>query len=320
VQLGGEGFYSNQAEEGDVLSRPVSTYSIVAIDKKGGEMGVAVQSHWFSVGSIVPWAESGVGVAATQAFVDASYGPLGLALMKGGKAPREALKSLLATDRSPRVRQVALLDHRGRVAVHTGDACIANAGHLSGRGFSVQANLMRNRRVWPAMASAFRRAKGNLASRFLATLDAAEEAGGDIRGRQSAAMLVVRIKPSGSSWRDELVDLRVEDDPEPLKELRRLVVLHQSYDHANRADELMTKGKLKEATEQYRLATENVSKNEELLFWEAVGLANHGKPEKAKKILDRVFKKNEDWREVLRRLPGPRLLNVDKETFRMLVS
>ena len=301
-------------------SRPISTYSIVAIDKKGGEMGVAVQSHWFSVGSIVTWAESGVGVVATQAFVDASYGPLGLALMKGGKTPREALKSLLATDRSPRIRQVALLDHQGRVAVHTGDECVSQAGHVSGRGFSVQANLMRNRRVWPAMATAFRRAKGNLTSRLLASLDAAEGAGGDIRGRQSAAILVVRIRPSGSSWRDEIVDLRVEDHPEPLKELRRLVVLHQGYEYANRGDELMSRGKLKEATEQYRLATEKVPKNEELQFWEAVGLANHGEPERAKKILNKVFQRNEDWKEVLRRLPSPRLLDVDKETLRMLVS
>src|SRR5437899_12471637 len=217
--------------------RPVSTYSIVAIDRRGGEMGVAVQSHWFSVGSVVTWAEAGVGVVATQALVEASYGPLGLALMQGGKSPTEALKSLLATDPSPRVRQVAILDFRGRVATHTGEECIPQAGHISGRGFSTQANLMRNRRVWPAMASAFRRTTGDLTSRLLASLDAAEGAGGDVRGRQSAAILVLRTKPSGSPWHDKVVDLRVEDHPAPLKELSRLVVLHQAYEHENEGGE-----------------------------------------------------------------------------------
>jgi uncharacterized Ntn-hydrolase superfamily protein len=272
------------------------------------------------VGSVVTWAEAGVGVVATQAFVEASYGPLGLALMEGGKSPSEALKSLLATDPSPQVRQVAMLDFRGRVANHTGVECIPQAGHVSGRGFSAQANLMRNRRVWPAMASAFRRTTGDLTSRLLASLDAAEGAGGDVRGRQSAAILVVRTKPSGSPWHDKVVDLRVEDHPEPLRELRRLVVLHQAYEHANKGDELMGRGKLKEATEQYRMATEKAPTNDELRFWEAVGLANHGRLGEARKIMRRVFEKNGDWQRVLRDLPSRRLLNVSKEDLRELLS
>ena len=165
--------------------RPVDTYSIVAIDKRSGEMGVAVQSHWFSVGSVVTWAEAGVGIVATQASVEVSYGPLGLALMKGGKTPQQALKSLLATDPRPEVRQVAMLDSRGRVAVHTGRRCIPEARHETGRGFSVQANIMRNRRVWRAMAGSFRKSKGSLAERLM--LRARERRAGR-RGPQGEAV------------------------------------------------------------------------------------------------------------------------------------
>jgi uncharacterized Ntn-hydrolase superfamily protein len=269
---------------------------------------------------MVTWAEPGVGVVATQAFVEVSYGPLGLALIKGGKTPREALKSLLATDPNPAVRQVAMLDSRGRVAMHTGGRCTPHAGHATGKGFSAQANLMRNRRVWGAMASAFRRSRGDLTSRLLAALDAAEAAGGDIRGRQSAAILVVRTKPTGAPWRDKILDLRVEDNPEPLKELRRLVVLHQAYEHENKGDELMAKGKLTEAIEQYRLAAQHAPKNEELIFWEAVGLANNGRVPEAKKILKRVFKKNRDWKEVLSRLPRSGILRLEKDAMRDLLS
>lgn len=157
--------------------RPVSTYSIVAIDKKSGEMGAAVQSHWFSVGSIVTWAEAGVGVVATQAFVEVSYGPLGLALMKGGKTPQQALKSLLATDPRPEVRQVAMLDVRGRVAVHTGRKCVPEAGHVTGRGVSAQGNIMRNRRIWRAMAGGFKKSRGSLAERLLAARERRESRG-----------------------------------------------------------------------------------------------------------------------------------------------
>src|SRR5712692_3887575 len=175
-------------------SRPVHTFSIVARDSITGELGVAVQSHWFSVGPLVPWAEAGVGVVATQSFVDPAYGPLGLELMRAGKSAKQALEGLLASDPGEAVRQVAMVDAQGNVAAHTGKKCIPGAGHVLGEQFSVQANLMLNDKVWPAMAKAYREAKGDLAERMLAALDAAQVVGGDIRGKQSAAILIVSGK------------------------------------------------------------------------------------------------------------------------------
>jgi uncharacterized Ntn-hydrolase superfamily protein len=217
-------------------ARPVHTYSVVARDAATGDLGVAVQSHWFSVGSLVTWAEAGVGAVATQSFVDPAYGPLGLGLMRAGKSAREALDGLLAADAGRDVRQVAMVDAKGVVAVHTGKKCIEAAGHATGAGWSVQANLMASERVWPAMARAMEQARGDLAERMLAALEAAEAAGGDIRGRQSAALLVVRGASSGRPWADRAVELRVEDHPRPLEELRRLLRVHRAFDHMNRGD------------------------------------------------------------------------------------
>jgi uncharacterized Ntn-hydrolase superfamily protein len=216
--------------------RPVHTFSIVARDPATGEMGVAVQSHWFSVGSNVAWAEAGVGAVATQSFIDPSYGRGGLELMRGGASAEEALKTLLARDEGRDVRQVAMVDARGRVAAHTGAKCIEAAGDRVGKDYSVQANLMSNGRVWPAMASAFESARGDLADRMLAALDAAQAAGGDIRGRQSAALVVVKAESTGKPWADRVFDLRVDDSAEPLKELRRLVRLQRAYNHMNAGD------------------------------------------------------------------------------------
>ena len=300
--------------------RPVNTYSIVAIDKKVGEMGVAVQSHWFSVGSVATWGEAGVGVVATQAFVEASYGPLGLALMKGGKTPQQALKSLLATDPRPQVRQVAMLDARGRVAVHTGKNCLPEAGHVTGRGFSAQGNIMRSRRVWKAIASAFKKAKGNLAERLLTGLEAGEQAGGDLRGRQSAAILVVKTSGSGMPWQGKVVDLRVEDSPNPLEELRRLLRVHQAFVHANNGDALMEKGDIRRALEEYRKSAQYSPENPELRFWEAVTMLNHGQVREGAALLKAVFKKNRDMRTLLKSLPQAGLLRVDKETLHSLLS
>src|SRR5690348_3332682 len=180
--------------------RPVHTYSIVARDPDTGELDVAVQSHWFSVGTLVPWAEAGVGAVATQSFVDPSYGKLGLDLMRAGRSAPEALKALLAADAGRDVRQVAMIDAEGRDAAHTGAKDIPAAGHVVGKGYSVQANLMANALIWPAMSRAFEGAKGDLAERMLAALEAAQAAGGDIRGKQSAALLVVSGKPTGKPW------------------------------------------------------------------------------------------------------------------------
>ncbi len=283
--------------------RPSHTYSIVAIDKERGEMGVAVQSHWFSVGSIVSWAEAGVGAVATQSFVEVSYGPLGLELMRAGKSAPEALKALLHVDPNADVRQVAMVDAQGRVAVHTGKRCIPEAGHFVGDGFTCQANLMLKNTVWKAMADAYTRTKGELVDRLLAALEAAEAEGGDIRGKQSAAILVVKINRSGASWKDRVYDLRVEDSAEPLKEIRRLVKLAKAYAHMNRGDELMTENKVEEALAEYSLAMEMFPENVEMIFWPAVTMASTGRVEESLPLFKKVFAADPKWAELLRRLP-----------------
>jgi len=300
--------------------RNVSTYSIVAIDRSSGEMGVAVQSHWFSVGSVVPWAEAGVGVVATQAFVEAAYGPRGLALMKKGKTPQEALNVLLSRDPSRAVRQVAMLDAMGRTAAHTGSKCLPEAGHVSGPGFSAQANLMSSDRVWRAMASAFQNSKGKLGFRLMASLEAGEAAGGDLRGRQSAAILVVSTKRQRASWLGRSIELRVEDHPRPLVELRRLLGINEAYLHANAGDELVAVGKMKKALAEYSLASKLAPEIEELSFWEAVALAEQGRVEESKPIFGRVFRKRRAWRRLLSALPAFGLLSVPEPVLHELTS
>jgi len=249
---------------------PVSTCSIVARDPATGEMGVAVQSHWFSVGSVVPWAEAGVGAVATQSFVDPAYGPLGLELMRAGKSAPAALNALVSTDEDKAVRQVAMIDAEGRVAAHTGSRAIFAAGHHLGKQYSVQANLMEKPTVWPAMAKAFELAEGDLAERMLCALEAAEAEGGDIRGRQSAAIVVVRVASTGKPWEDRLFDLRVEDDQNPVAELRRLVWLQRAYQKLNEGDMWLTKKDFVKAIASYKQATTIVpdeATNGEAAFW-----------------------------------------------------
>jgi uncharacterized Ntn-hydrolase superfamily protein len=285
-------------------SSPVSTYSIVARDAETGELGVAVQSHWFSVGPLVPWAEAGVGAVATQSFVDPSYGPLGLELMRAGRSAPEALQALLAADSGQAVRQVGMVDAQGRVATHTGKLCIPAAGGQAGDGYVVQANLMEKATVWPAMAQAFEAASGDLAERMLAALDAAEAEGGDIRGRQSAAILVVKAKSTGRPWADKVFDLRVEDDPEPLRELRRLVAVQRAYNHMGVGDECIAVKDWACAEQEYGAAQRMQPDNAEMAFWHAVALASNGRLEAATPLFRQAFAADARWRELVRRLPG----------------
>ena len=282
----------------------VSTYSIVARDPATGDLGVAVQSHWFSVGSIVPWAESGVGAVATQSFVEPSYGPKGLARMRAGLEPGEALARLVAEDPHPEVRQVAFVDAQGRVAAHTGALCIPGAGHRTGSGYSVQANLMLGDEVPDAMAAAFEKAEGPLAERMLAALEAAQGVGGDIRGKQSAAILVVRARPSEKPWTDRLVDLRIEDHAEPIAEMRRLLALHRAYERMNRGDDAVAAGRMDEALQEYAAAQRMVPGNDEFVFWTAVTLVTNGRTDEAMPMFARAFRMNPAWMLLVPRLPA----------------
>jgi uncharacterized Ntn-hydrolase superfamily protein len=300
--------------------RPVTTYSIVAYDRQTGELGVAVQSHWFSVGSLVPWAEAGVGAVATQSFVDPSYGALGLELMRAGKTAGEALKGLLQADRTPEVRQVAMVDASGQVAVHTGKNCIAEAGHYLGDGFSCQANMMLKNTVWEAMARAYQNTKGELADRLLAALEAAEKEGGDIRGKQSAALLVVKGKSSGVWWKDRVYDLRVEDHPQPVEELKRLLTIAKAYNHMNQGDEYLTQNKVEEALKEYARAMELYSGNPEMIFWPAVTLASTGRVKESLPLFRKVFAMDKNWALLLQRLPAVGQFPKDKKLMKQILE
>ncbi len=289
-------------------SRPVHTYSIVARDPGTGQLGVAVQSHWFSVGPLVPWIEAGIGAVATQSFVEVSYGPLGLDLMRAGRSAHQALKALLEIDPQKEVRQVAMIDINGQVAVHTGKSCIAEAGHFIGDQFSVQANLMLKNTVWPAMAKAYQSTEGDLIDRLMATLEAAEAEGGDIRGRQSAAIIVVSGKPSGQAWKDRIIDLRVEDHPDPIKELKRLVKVHRAYQHMNKGDEYMAEQDVESALKEYKTAEELSPDNIEMVFWHAATLAGLGRVDESLPLFKKVFEADFNWAILVPRLPKSGLL------------
>jgi uncharacterized Ntn-hydrolase superfamily protein len=299
--------------------RPVHTFSIVARDAETGELGVAVQSHWFSVGATVPWAEAGIGAVATQSFVDPSYGKLGLDLMRVGRSAPDALKALLAGDEGREVRQVAMIDAQGRVDAWTGKNDIQSAGHIVGKNYSVQANLMANDHVWPAMSRAFEATKGDLAERMLAALDAAQTAGGDIRGRQSAALIVVSGKPTGKPWADRVFDLRVDDSPEPLKELRRLVTLQRAYNHMNAGDLAVEKKDNEGALREYGAAEKLVPDNAEMIYWHAVALVNMGRVEESLPLFRRVFTMDKNWAELTPRLAKVGLLPDDAKVIERIL-
>jgi uncharacterized Ntn-hydrolase superfamily protein len=296
-----------------VPRRPVSTYSIVARDSATGELGVAVQSHWFSVGSVVPWAASGVGAVATQSFTDPAYGALGLEMMRSGKSAPETLAGLVASDPNEAVRQVGMVDAQGRTAVHTGASAIAEACDRTGPGFTVQANLMLKAGVCDAMVRAYATSSGDLTERLMATLEAAQEAGGDLRGKQSAALLVVAQHPSGRPWEDRLYDLRVEDHPDPLVELRRVLTVARAYRHMNEGDEHVTAGEIDRALEEYGRAEELLPDRSEPIFWHAVTLVSEGMLEEALPLFARAYELHPPWRELVPRIVAVGLLPDDPE-------
>ena len=294
-----------------LLIKPVSTYSIVGFDRRTGQLGVGVQSHWFSVGTVVPWAEAGVGAVATQALAEPSYGPRGLKLMEDGMDAVAALAKLTAEDHQADLRQVAFVDVSGRTAAHTGARCIAEAGYITGEGFTVQANMMARPTVWSAMAEAYETATGDLAERLLAALDAAEAEGGDIRGRQSAALLVVSGEPTGRPWEDRIFDVRVDDHPDPLSELRRLVELRRAYIDMASGDNAISTGDVEEAFGHYARAARRAPGVVEILFWQAVSLAVAGRFDEAEASFTQVFEREPVWRKLVPRLVAVDLLPID---------
>ena len=301
-------------------STPVHTYSIVAFDEETGELGVAVQSHWLSVGSLVPWAKAGVGAVATQSFVKVDYGPEGLNRMEHGLSAGEALTSLLAEDDGEAVRQVAMIDVKGSVAAHTGAKCIYAAGHKIGKNYSVQANLMEKETVWPSMANAFERSNGDLAEKMMAALEAAEAEGGDIRGKQSAAMLIVSGSPTGIPWKDVVMDIRVDDYAEPLKELKRLIRVHRAYQHANKGDHYLEMEEIEKALVEYEKASEFYPENPELPYWSAVTLASKGNLDQALPIFREVFQKEPRLRILTPRLVNSGLLPDDPALIEAIIQ
>jgi uncharacterized Ntn-hydrolase superfamily protein len=297
------------------------TFSIVARDPETGEMGVAVQSHWFSVGTSVSWAEAGVGAVATQSFTNKSFGIRGLNLLRSGLTAQEALDSLLKEDEGRDVRQVAIIDNKGNVATHTGKSCIDYASHIRGNNFSVQSNMMLTDKVPAAMADAFEKSKGkSLADRLIIALEAGQKAGGDIRGKQSAAIILVPGKSQGKPWEERTVDLRVDDNPEPIKELRRLYNVQIAYQHMNNGDLAVEKNDMSTAMNEYNAAMKMFPQNLEMQYWTAITLANNKQVDKAIPILKKVFGQNSNWRELTKRLPKVNLLTVSDADLKKILS
>lgn len=310
------------AQNNPIMKDPFAhTFSIVARDSITGEMAVGVQSHWFSVGPLVAWGKSGVGVVATQSFVNPAYGPNGLKLMEEGKTAKQALEKLLEEDEGEAYRQVAFLDSKGRTAAHTGANCVESAYHYAGKNFSVQANMMLNDKVVPAMKAAF---LGNpnlpLAERVVKVLQAAQEAGGDIRGQQSAALIVVGAAKVENSWEDKKIDLRVDDNKAPLEELSRLLSVARAYEFMNKGDLAMEAENVEEALKQYGSAEKLFPENLEMKFWKAVALANSKRFEEAVPIFKSIFEKDENWRTMTLRLPDSGLLNVNETELDRIVN
>jgi len=286
------------------LNRLAHTYSIVAFDPDAGQLGVAVQSRYFSVGPVVPWLEAGVGAVATQSFVEISYGPLGLDLMRGGKTAQQALQSLLASDPERERRQVAMVDARGNVAVHTGAQCIPHAGHIQGDHFSVQANLMARDTVWGAMAETFQGTKGDLAGRMMAALEAAQDEGGDIRGQMSAALIVVSSATDTPPWGGRLFDLRVEDHNAPIRELRRLLSIAQAYKKLQAAHEILDKRDADIGLAMRNFASGIATfpsdfQSAEETFWFARHLTEIGAIEAALPLFAEAFAREPVWRKLV---------------------
>lgn len=298
-----------------------STYSIIAIDQQTGELGIGVQSHFFAVGSAVPWIIPGVGAVATQSLVNKQYGPDGLELLRHGHTPQEVVEQLTAGDDGRDYRQLAVISVDGKVAAYTGRKCIREADHIVGEGFSVQANMMTGKGVPEAMAAAFQsktvtgsvEARPPLARRLLDALNAAEALGGDIRGRQSAAIITAKTASQGRTADEYLVNLRVDDHPEPLVELGRLLDLHYGYALLEAGDTKLGHGDFSGAMEEYCKALENAPENNEMRYWKAVALLQANFRDEAFDILENLIQERPGWLDLLHRLEESELAVFTEE-------
>jgi len=283
------------------------TYSIVARCPETGEIGVAVQSHWFAAG-VVCWAKAGVGAVATQAMALIDHGPLGLEQMEQGLTANDALEQRLSIDDASEIRQIAMVDSSSGVAAHTGSQTIPESGHIVGDGFSCQANMMWNSNVWQSMYDAFENAHGDLAERMLSSLKAAEEEGGDIRGMQAARILVVAPEPLQKPWMETLVDIRVDDHNEPLVEITRLLEMHKAYSN------------LEKYGHDSAFESEISSEIPEIAFWRSIQLVNNGLHEDARELAKIAFSDHPGWEELLRRCSRRGLAGISNETMQILLD
>ncbi len=277
------------------------TYSIVARDPSTGRFGVAVQSHYLGVGPVVPWLEAGVGAIATQASVNVSFGPIGLELLRAGRSAEEVVAALVASDAGAQQRQLGVVDAAGRAAAFTGSETIPAAGHLVRDGFSVQGNLLEHETCWPAMAFAYEAAPdAPFSERLLLALEAAEREGGDVRGKQSAAIMIVDGSLQAATWQGRLMDLRIEDHPDPVPELRRLVSLQEAYNLVDDASDAATAG-VDEAA-RYAEARRRAPDAYELVFWMGLEYAKRGELDAARRELALAFAADARWRTTLQHL------------------
>lgn len=294
------------------LTSPTSgTFSIVAFDPKTGDLGVAVASRVLAVGAVVPYAQAGVGAIATQAFANTTYGPKGLALLRKGLTPEQVLKRLLAEDKDREHRQVGIVDAKGRAIAFTGKKCLPWAGHLVGKGYAVQGNILAGEQVVKAMAQAFENTKGELAERLMAALEAGESAGGDARGKQSAALLVVRKGGGYGGFDDRYIDLRVDDHPEPVKELRRLLTMKLAWARLSEAARWRRKGDLQKAAEVLQEAIRRFPDQAVLHYDLACYLALLGRKEGALKELEIALQRDPNLKALAQKDDDLRSLRGD---------
>ncbi len=295
------------------------TQSIVAVDRRSGEIGAAVLSQSFSVASKAVWSEPGVGIVVAQGTVEPSYGHLGLALMKAGKTPPQALKSLLATDPRPGVRQVMMIDSRGRTAAHSGKNCLPEAGYLAGRGFCAQANFVSTKRGWRSIAAAFRASRGSLVERLVSALEAGDQAARSSRregAAMSASVLVVATAPSTAPWEGRLLDLRVENDSRPLRALRSLLKVEEAHGRARGAAELLSRGETDRGEREFSRAISLAPENSELKLWFALGLIAQGERKRGEAVLRSAVGRGRESKTLLRELESRGIIDEAASTRR----